>query len=356
MQRERVKVTPVSGANDGALRVAVVEWSPPDGLAEAIGQALTNFGHTPVYFNYAAAVPDAVDVVLTFAPYDRLLQIPQQLAARPAQQRPAYVHWNTEGIPGPRLPWPIMRSVSRWRSWIGRLCASPAWRRWLHPLDQRMLRFRFVGDYYYAHQRGWLPVMADSSAVYARYPSAHGLPTRHVPWGSTPLWHYGAGLERDIDVLWMGKRSSPRRSRLLDTLKAQLAKHGLVFYIADDIEHPFIFGRERTHFLNRAKLTLNLTRTWYDDNLLRFAITAPNRTLNVSETLLPHCPQFVPGRHYVSAPPEALAETIVYYLEHADEREAIVENAFRLSTETLTLERSVAAVLSLAQTGVAPQP
>jgi hypothetical protein len=345
---ERAQAT---AANGHSCRVAVVCWSPPDGLAEAIGKALHSLGHVPLFFDHHAPVPGAVDVVLTFAPYDRLLQIPEQLAALPAGQRPRYVHWNTEGIPDLRLPWTLIRRVAAWRSWLGRRFAGAQRPGRLHRLQQRMLRFRFVGDYHYAHRQGWLPMMADSSAVYTRYHNQHGLPSRHVPWGSTDLWHADLGLDRDIDVLWMGKRSSPRRARLLDMLKAQLERHGVNFYIADDVEHPFIFGEERTHFLNRAKITLNLTRTWYDDNLLRFAITTPNRSLNVSETLLPHCPQFVPGRHYVSAPPDQLAETLLYYLQHADERAAIVENAYRLSTETLTLKNSVAAVLAIAHAG-----
>lgn len=347
MIQTQAAAPPTANGRARTGRVAVVRWDPSDGLAEAIGIALQAIGQQPVFFPFDGAVPDEVDVVLTFAPYNRLLQIPQQLAQRPAGRRPAYIHWNTEGLPDLGLPWPAMRALGGLRSWIGRLSAAPAWARLLGPLDQRMQRFRFAGDYYYAHRRGWLPVLADSSAVYTRFHNQHGLPTEHVPWGSTRLWYEDLGLERDIDVLWMGKRSSTRRSRLIDQLKEDLTRRGLVFYIADDVERPFIFGRERTRFLNRAKITLNLTRTWYDDNLLRFAITAPNRTLNVSETLLPHCPQYVPGQHYVSAPRDQLADTIAYYVQHADEREHIVQNAYALSTETLTLRRSVAAVLAL---------
>jgi hypothetical protein len=65
--------------------------------------------------------------------------------------------------------------------------------------------------------------------------------------------------------------------------------------MADNEENPFIFGETRTAFLNRAKITLNITRTWYDDNFSRFAYAVPNRSLVVSEPLLPHCPEYEAG-------------------------------------------------------------
>jgi len=116
-------------------------------------------------------------------------------------------------------------------------------------------------------------------------------------------------------------------------------------YVADNEENPFIFDETRTRFLNRAKITLNITRTWYDDNFSRFAFALPNRSLVVSEPILPHCPDYEAGVHYVSAPIDRLAEAIVHYLTHADERERIVENGYRLVTTRLTLRESMARLM-----------
>ena len=118
-------------------------------------------------------------------------------------------------------------------------------------------------------------------------------------------------------------------------------------YVADNEERPFAFGAERTELLNRAKITLNITRTWYDDNYLRFALAAPNRSLIVSEPMLPHCPAYRPGVHYVSAPVERLAETIVYYLKHEDERREIVESAYRLLATELAFRNGARRVLEV---------
>ena len=111
------------------------------------------------------------------------------------------------------------------------------------------------------------------------------------------------------------------------------------------MENPFIFGETPTRFLNRAKVTLNITRTWYDDNFSRFAYAVPNRSLVVSEPLLPHCPEYEAGIHYVSAPIDRLADSIVYYLTHDDERQNIVENAYRLVTTELAFRDSIARLM-----------
>jgi hypothetical protein len=212
-------------------------------------------------------------------------------------------------------------------------------------IDRRMQRFRFIGDYEAAFRNGLLHVLADSSQVYGRIFAQRGMPMIYAPWGATPSAYADLGLERDIDVLWMGKRGTRRRSQLLDRIRRQLRSHGVEVYVADNEENPFIFNETRTRFLNRAKITLNITRTWYDDNFSRFAYAVPNRSLVVSEPLLPHCPEYEAGIHYVSAPIDRLAESIVYYLAHDDERQRIVKNAYRLATTELAFRESMARLM-----------
>jgi hypothetical protein len=209
----------------------------------------------------------------------------------------------------------------------------------------RLHRFRNIGDYEFAYRRGWLDILADSSKIYALINGNHGIPTVYVPWGATPSAYADLDLKRDINVIWMGKRATRRRSRLLDRIRQELRAYNIEVYVADNEENPFIFGETRTRFLNRAKIALNLTRTWYDDNYSRFAFAAPNRCLIVSERLLSHCPDFEAGVHYVSAPIEKLTESIVHYLTHDDERQAIVDNAYRLITTTLSFSSSIARLM-----------
>ena len=332
--------------------VGVVEWFPEqDGLAQVIQDELLRLGHQAMLFSHDAALPRGLDVVFSYAPYGRFHPVARRVGEIPADKRPTMVHWNTEGLPDLRIPWPIVRSVGALRAWLGRVGGTLQdngrlpFGRFLRKFENRILRYRYVGDYYHAYQKGWLKVFADSSAVYASIHRKHGLPTVVAPWGSTPLWYGNLGTERDIDVLWMGQYGSKRRKLLLQQVTGQLRRHGVRVHIADNVESSFIFGKERTRYLNRAKITLNLTRTWYDDNYSRFAMAAPNRSMIVSEPLVQHCPEYIPGTHYIAAPIENLSSAIIQYLNDDAARNEIVENAYQLVTTELAFQNSIRKIM-----------
>ncbi len=332
--------------------IALLHWTDHDGISAMMSDELTALGHHLASFVYGTPIPAGVDIVLSHGPHGELMPLWQQVARAPAARRPTVVHWNTEGFPDLRIPSALMWAVGAGRSRLARLKhAQHLWLRRLadiapiSSIDRRMRRFRFIGDYDAAFRQGLLDIMADSSRIYGRIFAKRGIPTLYIPWGSTPSVYADLGLERDIDVLWMGVRGTRRRSRLLDHVRRQLRDYGVEMYVADNQENPFIFGDVRTRFLNRAKITLNITRTWYDDNFSRFAYAIPNRSLIVSEPLLPHCPEYAASRHYVSSPVDELAESIVYYLDHDDERRQTVENAYQLVTTELAFRRSMARLM-----------
>jgi hypothetical protein len=332
--------------------IAVIKWSVDDTISDIICDALAALGHQTEQIRPVSQDFSKVDIVFSYGPYGSFLTVPTALAALPYTKRPIFVHWNTEGLPNLKIPWRLLQVIGAWRSWIGRLATSPnrtsqqlaktypiAW------LNAHMFRYRYLGDYYYAHRQGWIDVFADSSLVYGKLHHRSGLPTLFVPWGAAPRWYDNLNLERDIDVLWMGNREG-RRHKLLQFISNKLRAQGIKIYIADGIENPFIHDRERTELLNRSKITLNLTRTTYDDNFSRFSLAAPNRSLIVSETVLPHCPMFETGKHYVSTPVEQLVETILYYLQNDDARLQIIEQAYQLVTTKLTFSNSMKEILN----------
>lgn len=332
--------------------VAIPHGKEIDGITEVISDELSALGYQPVHFQIGSLIPEKAEVVFSYGPYGKFLTIPCQLAKMPLARKPIFVHWNTEGIPDPRIPWKIMSSIARWRSWLGRvedsqngLARTLGTERFFSLFESRMLRFRYLGDYYYAHRRGWIDVFADTSEIYAEIHRRQGLPTLVAHWGATPQWYKDLGLKRDIDVLWMGTRGTKRRSIILDRVRSKLESNGVRMHVADGKENPFIFGDERTYYLNRSKITLNITRTWYDDNFSRIALAAPNRSLIVSESVLPHCRSFIAGTHFVSVPVERLAETILYYLNHEEERLRLVENAYHLVTTKLVFRESIKSIM-----------
>jgi hypothetical protein len=337
---------------DRPSTVAIPHRNERDGITEVISDELNALGYQPVYFQIGSLIPEKAEVVFSYGPYGNFLTIPRQLAKLPRDQKPIFVHWNTEGIPDLRIPWKIMSSIAGWRSWLGRIqdarngsARIPGTERLSSLIESRMTRFRYLGDYYYSHRRGWLDIFADTSEIYAEIHRQHGLPTIVAHWGATPQWHKDLDLERDIDVLWMGTRGTRRRSILLDRVRSELESNGVQMHVADGKENPFIFGDERIYYLNRSKITLNITRTWYDDNFSRMALAAPNRSLIVSEKILPHCPSFLPGIHYVSAPVEKLAKTILYYLDHEEERLRIIDSAYHLVTTKLLFRKSIKSIM-----------
>lgn len=327
--------------------VALLKWDEAAGIAEVLRDELVNLGCVPIVVQQKQQIPHEAAFLLTYGPYGQLLPFLAQLDSLPPSQRPISIHWNTEGLPDPRLPWKLVQAIGLQRSRVEQALNGGRWGFW-GELNLGMKRFRYVGDLYEAYRRGWVHVIADSSQIYARLRSEHDLPTLFAPWGATARWYEDMALERDIDVLWMGNRASRRRAAILNTLRDELRAQGVNVYMADNEEKPFIFDETRTEFLNRAKITLNVTRTWFDDNFSRFALAAPNRSLIVSEQVLPHCPYFENGVHYVAAPVSQLRDTILYYLEHEAARQRIIDNCYELVTTKLTMRNSIQTMMQVA--------
>jgi hypothetical protein len=333
-------------------KIALLEWDDEDGIAEILGDELVGLGYEPIFINRLQRIPPDVPYLFTYGPYGKLLPFLAQLAEVPAAQRPVSIHWNTEGVPDLRLPWGLVQALGLHRSRLDKFMEK---RPFSH-IGLGMNRFRYVGDLYFAYRQGWLHVIADSSQIYAKRRSDHGLPTLFAPWGATARWYETLSFERDIDVLWMGNRSSRRRANILDAVRDYLRAQGVRVYMADNEENPFIFDELRIEMLNRAKITLNVTRTWFDDNFSRFALAAPNRSLIVSEKLLPHCPYFEPGVHYVAASVAELGDAILAYLDNEPARQTIVENCYKLITTQLTMRNSIKTMMQAAEARRLRQP
>jgi hypothetical protein len=342
-------------------RVAIGLWDPR-GRVEEIGASihreLAELGHRPEFFCIDRGTPPPCDVLLLHGPRGRFLPVLQQ--AHRQSPRPRVAVWNTQGLPDPRLPWPLMKvggglrrrfaSIGASASPLGKSISETSW---FATLDARLMRFDFVGQYVEAIARGWIDDFFDISEVYAGILSRQGMRVKAVPFGSMAGAYEELRIERDIDVLWIGTRGSRRRSRMLDRIRADLHKRGIELCVVDGDERPFVFGPERTRLFNRSKVTLNLLRTWYDENSMRLCLAAPNRSLIVSEPLLPHVPSWEPGKHYLVACPDRLADTIEDLLADEKERERITERAFRFATSARTFAASIKAIMRSVEEGIA---
>ncbi|HEV8714745.1 MAG TPA: hypothetical protein VGX03_18185 [Candidatus Binatia bacterium] len=71
-----------------------------------------------------------------------------------------------------------------------------------------------------------------------------------------------------------------------------------------------------------------------------------NKALVISKPIYNPAP-YIPGKHYISAPIEAMPGIIRYYLAHDDEREYVANGGHRFVTQELTMDRGVSRVLGL---------
>ena len=104
-----------------SYRVAVVQWAEPDGVAQDICEALRDLGHTAVPILHTARIPADCDVVLTFAPWGRFLPLAGSVGKMPAANRPTLLHWNLENPPDISIPWPALKRMAVFRSWVSSL-------------------------------------------------------------------------------------------------------------------------------------------------------------------------------------------------------------------------------------------
>ena len=333
-------------------RVAVATFSADsEDVTRTLTRCLCGLGYDAAACQYDA-LPHDVDVLFSHGPYGRLQRIVAQLRARPIEARPRWVHWNTESTPNLRLPWIFLRTLSRLRAGLDRLHDAgpvPAMllgRTPLRIVDRRGRKFRYLGEYGYALEHGYMTLLIEFSNVFADLYRRHGWRCLYVPWGLLDDSHATAELRRDIDVLWIGKRRTRRRSAMLDAVRAQLAARGATLLIVDGVERPYVFGADRTRLLNRAAITLNILPTWYDGALsYRFPLAAANRSMVLSEVALRHAPHLLPNVHYAEAPAARLTEALLHYLHAGAERERIVEAAYRVAVDEHPFIDSVAVIM-----------
>ncbi len=163
-----------------------------------------------------------------------------------------------------------------------------------------------------------------------------------MPLGYHPSHGRLLDRDRDIGVIFLGDFRLPRRRRILQRLE----REGVDVLTLGDYSNPQLWGEGRVELMNRVKVALNIPRLEGHLPDVRLVVAMANGALVVSEPL--YLPEpYVPGRHYVEAPVDRLAETIRHYLADEEARRQITGEANRFVTTELTLERSFSRLLDL---------
>lgn len=255
----------------------------------------------------------------------------RQLITMPAPERPWVIVWHTEPLPPPTaagLPWPRLH---------------------LREIAKILLRDVRATDVYTNYfrlrrlvQKGLPDVLAVSTPGRREFLAERGIAAHWVPLGYHLSHGHDMGLLRDIDVLFLGALNIPRRNRLMKYLR----RNGVNLVAVGSWSDPAFWGESRTRLLNRVKIMLNLLRTPGELSGLRLILGMANKSLVISEPMYKPAP-YVPGKHYVSSSIEEMPQVISYYLAHDDERERIVNEAYRFVTQEATMARSVTRILEL---------
>jgi hypothetical protein len=331
-------------------RLGIFHWQRDDGIGKSIVDGVEELGHSATVILPDDRALEGVDAVVAYGPFGSLVPLVNQLLRIPPSQRPLLAMWMTEQFPNPNLPEWLRYSAGSLRSLAERLAFQEKggrqrfWQSVLRPITSGFARFRYYGDLFWLQRQGLLSTLAIESPWTADYLRRRGFDPVVTYWGSDPSWWADLQLQRDVPVLWLGKPGTNRRRRLVSRIRQELGRRGIPLLVIDGVEKPYLFGHERTVLLNRTMIVLNIMRTWWDDNTMRYYLAAPNRALIVTEPTLPHSP-FLPNLHLVETPIEQMADTIVYYLTHDEERLQIVERAYELVTRELTMHKAVQRVI-----------
>lgn len=287
------------------------------------------------------------DMVLGYGPFtpiQSMLPVARRVLEIPRSKRPLFTWWLTENSPDPHWPSRLVDLAARLRIQTDR-ALEPYRTRMPHNLRKAFFRghrLRVFGELRWVQQQGVLDVFAVTSAERAAFYRRHGFDPVLAPLGYHPVYGNDLGLHRDIPVAFLGNMDSPRRKRLLQPILHVLQQHG----VSVDFKAG-LYGDERTRYLNRVQILLNILRAPQDYVGQRFVLGAANKALVVTEPVSSD-EAFKADEHLVVAGLSSMAETVLHYLKNPDERTPIVDRAHRFVTQELTIQKSVARILEQA--------
>lgn len=255
----------------------------------------------------------------------------RQLLGVPRESRPRVVVWHAEPLPLPSgAPFPRQRLHARE---LAKILLRD--NRATDPYTNSFLLRRLA--------RAGLPdVLVVVAPDMAEFLAERGLGAETVPFGYDLSFGSDLGLERDIDVLFLGALEVPRRKRLIRRLQHE----GVAVRAVGDWHDPTYWGENRTRLLNRTKILLNLSRYPGQSSGYRLILGMANGCLVVSEPMYRPEP-FVPGTHFVSAMVDEMPALVEHYLGHEKERRKLARRGFEFVTQEATMTRAVVRILTL---------
>lgn len=320
-----------------ALRVAVLSMSGADEVGLGLCEAFRANECRVEFLSLNGQWPTGIDLYVIYGPMAPIG--PLLLRLRSLPQRPSVAVWYTEPLPPPQPNWALRGGVfvrgatdALLRGGAPLLGAQR-----VEHLSRKAGRLRACSEMMLLHRWRMMDLLAVFTRRHAQVFSAWGLPAEIIPMGACSSFGRPMGLNRDIDVAFIGSTSDRRRGPIVDGLARRLAAMGIELVIRDGSpEHGYVFGAERAEMLNRTKILLSVMRQPWDDPVFRLLLAAPNGAMVLSEPVNDSGP-FVSGRHFAIACVKDMPAVVRHYLRAEEECREISEAAFNLVTQELTM-------------------
>lgn len=309
------------------------------GTLPTVAKVLLEMGH-----RVTMTEGEAVD----FSPYDVMLQwgnpgyypkIRRRLLAMPKEKRPLVAVMYCEPLPPPRgsgLPqWSSLNTAE-----IGKILLRD-WRATDIYSNARLLRKMM--------HEGTIDRLFVIGGEQKEYAAEQGYQCWRYDYGYHKSFGNLMGLERDVDVLFLGETRPRRRRQLLDRLR----REGIDVTVRGSWHkgNDALWGEERTRFLNRTKILVHLQRYPGKVASKRFILAMANGAMVISEP--PYRPEpFVAGEHFVSATIDELPDVIRHYLAHPEERDIMTSAAHQFVTNEVTWERTMRGVVGVIRSAI----
>ena len=307
---------------------------PEDAIQDFLYSYFEKSGHkTTIATNDLPFKLDANGVILFIGSVNWYPKIFRQLMALPKPKRPTVVIWHTEPLPPSKVS------------------ALPRPRLNFREIAKILLRDNRATDPYsnffrlrHLYKKKLINIVFSAAQNHQEFLQEKSIPSHCVPIGCSPSFGHDINVSRDIDTLFIGLISIPRRKKLIKFLQ----RNGINMMTLGSWSDPKCWGDNRMKILNRSKILLNLQRFPGELAGFRLNLGMANKTLVISEPIYNSDP-YIPGKHYVSASGEEMPEIIKYYLSNPKEREKIAQEGHRFVTEELTMDKSSARIVELIQ-------
>ena len=293
-------------------------------------QAVTSAGDEFSVASDTTLDPRAADVIWVHGNINWFPRAREGLASLDHSSRPAVIVWHSEPLPFPkdsgfRNPRLTVREMAKIALRDSR--ATDAY--------TNFFRLKQM------HSRRLVDRIVVSSRSRQTFLAEKGIRSDFIPLGYHESMGRELGLERDIDVLFIGTLDDSRHRRAIRYLRAR----GVRVEAAGSWKSMDTWGEARTQLINRAKIFLNVQRHAGQYSGYRMLLGMSNRAMVLSEPVYDPFP-YEPGVHYISSPLESMPETISKYLSDDAARASIAEAGHRFATQSLTMDRSMSRLIA----------